>query len=184
MYEPTIRYYRALDMAITAHNKQKRFGFGNYVCHPVEVANTLIYMGVEYEDLIIAALLHDVIEDASHLFNMNDILSKFGTNVCRLVASATDDIRLNRQQQKNAQVEAILHKKVDELILKLADRYCNVMGVVGKKSVSIEYTDHTEAILKNVVKRDDAPNEPLLEYVVELYGRINERVSQLKVGVV
>ena len=184
MYAPTRKYYRALDMAVSAHRGQKRSNFKNYVCHPIEVANVLIQMGIEDENLIIAALLHDVIEDCSHRVNMNDILAGFGIHVCRLVASATDDNRLNRTQQKNAQVKAMETKAIDELILKLADRYCNVMGLVSKQPISIAYTDHTEEMLKAVVERKDEPDASGMEHVTELYMRIYSRIQQVKVGVV
>ena len=53
---------RALDFAIKAHDGQKRVSGEDYVIHPILVAQILVDYDLD-ESTIVAALLHDVVED-------------------------------------------------------------------------------------------------------------------------
>lgn len=78
----------ALDCAQNAHAGQERDEGGPYLIHPVRVANCLIYEAqVSDPDLIIAGLLHDVVEDAGVEFAF--IRDRFCAEVARLVQNVT-----------------------------------------------------------------------------------------------
>ncbi|MGB4034084.1 MAG: HD domain-containing protein, partial [Christensenellales bacterium] len=53
---------QAYHFAAVAHKDQKRISGESYIVHPVRVAETLINLGLD-KDTVIAALLHDVLED-------------------------------------------------------------------------------------------------------------------------
>jgi guanosine-3',5'-bis(diphosphate) 3'-pyrophosphohydrolase len=73
---------RALDFTIEAHKKQFRKSGEPYVIHPILVASITSFFS-DNEDMIIAALLHDVVEDTS--YSLEDITSLFGEDVAHLV---------------------------------------------------------------------------------------------------
>jgi guanosine-3',5'-bis(diphosphate) 3'-pyrophosphohydrolase len=83
-----------------------------YINHLLEVA-TLVAEATEGEDpdLVIAALLHDAIEDCEVPGEL--IAKTFGTDVADLVAEVTDDKRLPKEQRKDLQAETA-HKKTPE----------------------------------------------------------------------
>jgi guanosine-3',5'-bis(diphosphate) 3'-pyrophosphohydrolase len=83
-----------------------------YINHLLEVA-TLVAEATEGEDpdLVIAALLHDAIEDCEVPGEL--IAKTFGTDVADLVAEVTDDKRLPKEQRKDLQAETA-HKKNPE----------------------------------------------------------------------
>ena len=56
------RIHDAVDLAVSAHDGQRRRSGEEYVCHPLHVACILVEIGMD-SDAVIAALLHDVVED-------------------------------------------------------------------------------------------------------------------------
>ena len=80
----------AIEFAVKAHSGQKRKSGAPYILHPMEAA-TIAGSITDDEDVIIAALLHDVIEDAD--VNLPVIEEKFGKRVSELVLSETEDKR-------------------------------------------------------------------------------------------
>lgn len=79
----------ALEFAMKAHEGQiRKSGGAPYVLHPMEAA-VIAGSITSDEDVLAAALLHDVIEDAG--VSMDEIARKFGARVAELVASETED---------------------------------------------------------------------------------------------
>ena len=58
----------AIQLAIDAHNGQLRRSGEEYVCHPLHVALILVEIGMD-SDAVVAALLHDVVEDTAYTFD-------------------------------------------------------------------------------------------------------------------
>jgi (p)ppGpp synthase/HD superfamily hydrolase len=82
------RLERALEIAAVAHKDQLRKGTEvPYVVHPVHVGILLMKYGFG-EDVVVAGLLHDVVEDTT--VSADDIEASFGAAVARLVASVTE----------------------------------------------------------------------------------------------
>lgn len=89
----------AFEMAAKAHEGQKRkFDGSSYIGHLKEVFDLLAYAGVEEEDIFIAGILHDTLEDTD-LTGAN-IQARFDKKVLLLVQSLTDDKSLTLQQRK------------------------------------------------------------------------------------
>ncbi len=93
---------RAMDFAADAHMHQKRKYSGRpYIEHPLAVARMVRRFDHD-EDMIIAALLHDTVEDTS--VTLIDIRQAFGTGVAALVSDLTDvsgPTDGNRRTRKN-----------------------------------------------------------------------------------
>jgi len=84
------RLIKALYFAADAHKNQKRKGSDMaYIVHPVEVAMILLENNMP-EDLIIAGLLHDVLEDTDK--SKIDIENEFGKKVLDLVVGASEEL--------------------------------------------------------------------------------------------
>ncbi len=102
------RLERAYDFAGGAHASQRRRGDGSpYITHPVTVARLLDEAG-EPEEVLVAALLHDVVEDTGT--SRGEIAERFGEDVCRLVDALSEDPRVCEYEMRKSalrdQVEA------------------------------------------------------------------------------
>jgi len=86
------RIYDAYVFAKEAHGDQKRASGESYIVHPVNVAITLCH-NLADPDTIIAALLHDVIEDTKRTYD--DIKNLFGESVANLVEGLTKIQKVN-----------------------------------------------------------------------------------------
>lgn len=83
------RILAALALAERAHLGQRREEGDPYIIHPIRIANILQYdLKITDADLIVAALLHDVVED-SRVASLNLIKTMFGARVGRLVKNLT-----------------------------------------------------------------------------------------------
>jgi len=69
------RILQALNFAVTSHSGQKRKSGEDYVVHPILVAAIVAHFGGD-TDMIVAALLHDVVED-THV-NKSEIENLYG----------------------------------------------------------------------------------------------------------
>ena len=84
----TDRFDRALLYATHVHGGQVRKGTSTpYVAHLVAVAATVLEYGGD-EDLAIAALLHDSVEDQGGKARLDDVRNRFGEGVARIVEAA------------------------------------------------------------------------------------------------
>jgi GTP diphosphokinase / guanosine-3',5'-bis(diphosphate) 3'-diphosphatase len=80
-------------------------------------------------NLVIAALLHDAIEDCEVPYKL--IADAFGTDVADLIAEVTDDKTLEKAERKKRHVSTA-HKKTDRAkVLKLADKTSNLRALVS-----------------------------------------------------
>lgn len=124
-------------MALVAHKHQKRASGKPYVTHVFEVAEILLNIGLDYES-IIAAILHDVVEDTS--VTLEQLESMFGSSVSMLVDGVTKmalvkntSIKQPGKHKKNWGNAESLRKMmlamvgdVRVILIKLADRLHNL----------------------------------------------------------
>ena len=122
-----IMVLKAADAAARWHVHQRRKGAAKepYINHLLEVASLVAEAtGGKDPDLVIAALLHDAIEDCEVPKQL--IAETFGDIVANLVAEVTDDKKLPKEERKAIQAETA-HKKSDRAkVLKLADKTSNL----------------------------------------------------------
>ena len=119
----------AYDFAEIAHKGQKRKSGHDFIIHPVEVATHLARLELDPK-VIIAGLLHDVIEDTD--FGSVEIEEKFGKEISEIVISLTkltvdEDTLIKNLDEKNMRRFLVsVAKDVRVMIIKLADRLHNV----------------------------------------------------------
>jgi (p)ppGpp synthase/HD superfamily hydrolase len=127
-----IMVLKAADAAARWHVDQRRKGAAKepYINHLLEVAS-LVAAATEGKDpnLVIAALLHDAIEDCEVPYEM--IAGTFGTDVADLVAEVTDDKSLPKAERKRLQEETAHKKSNRAKVLKLADKISNLRSLVS-----------------------------------------------------
>jgi (p)ppGpp synthase/HD superfamily hydrolase len=89
------RYLRAFQMAYEAHKGKCRKGTDiPYIIHPIDVASILMRENAS-EDLVIAGLLHDVVEDTK--VTLEEVKREFGNVVSGLVEGATEPEKRNKK---------------------------------------------------------------------------------------
>ncbi len=117
----TSRFTRAVGYAARLHATQKRKGTERpYVAHLLGVASLVLEHGGD-EDLVIAALLHDAVEDQGGLPRLEEIRRKFGARVARIVDGCSDAYTdpkppwHERKQRPNASPEVRMVCSADKL---------------------------------------------------------------------
>jgi len=132
MAKEWIAVLRAADAAARWHVHQRRKGAAEepYMNHLLEVA-MLVAKATDGKDpeLVIAALLHDAIEDQE--VPKSVIAEGFGEDVAGLVAEVTDDKTIDKQERKRLQVEHAPKKSQRAKILKLADKTSNLRAIAA-----------------------------------------------------
>lgn len=121
---------KAIRFSAEKHNDQRRKDSRSspYINHPIQVAETLWTVGgVRDEALLVAAILHDTIEDTDT--TPEEIRSQFGDEVLGLVLEVTDDKSLPKEVRKQLQIETAIRKSPKAKLLKLADKLCNIHDV-------------------------------------------------------
>lgn len=121
---------KAFDLAVEAHSDQRRKTGEPYIYHPIAVAKIVAYEIGLGTTSIIAALLHDVVEDTH--YTLNDIEQEFGETIGRIVNGLTKISRLNKEQDASIQAENFrkmlltLNDDVRVILIKIADRLHNM----------------------------------------------------------
>ena len=120
---------RAFVVAQEAHDGQMRSSGDPYITHPVAVAGILADMRLDHETLM-AALLHDVIEDTHH--NKESLSEQFGETVGELVEGVSKLEKIHFSSKQEAQVENFrkmlmaMVQDIRVILIKLADRTHNM----------------------------------------------------------
>jgi len=113
------------------HQRRKDAEASPFINHPFAVATVLaLEGGVTDESLLVAALLHDTVEDTETTFE--ELEETFGTAVRTLVAEVTDDPSLRKRARKQLQVEHAPGSSDAAKQLKIADKICNVRDIATK----------------------------------------------------
>jgi guanosine-3',5'-bis(diphosphate) 3'-pyrophosphohydrolase len=121
--------YRAYQLGARAHEGQSRVSGEPYISHPVEVALILSEMRMD-ANCIIAAILHDVIEDTPTL--KENLVDEFGEEVAELVDGVSKLTQIDFRSKAEAQAENFrkmmlaMAKDIRVIIIKLADRLHNM----------------------------------------------------------
>ena len=123
------RIRAAYDMARLAHSGQLRRDGSPYVTHCVAAADISVDMGLD-EDSVVAALLHDVIEDTQ--LTHHDIARQFGEPVANIVEGVTKLTRVQYTSKEDEQMENLrkmlmaMAKDIRVILIKIADRLHNM----------------------------------------------------------
>lgn len=169
---------QAVLFAINKHRLQKRKDAMQtaYIIHPIGVAYLLLSIGhVRDPDMIIAALLHDTVEDTATTYE--EITLQFSSRVAEFVREMTDDKSLPKLERKRLQIENAPHKSAGAAQIKLADKLYNLKDLMDKSPVdwSQERVQEYFKWAKHVVDRLPWVNASL-KHAVDLV--IKERLGE------
>ncbi len=124
----------AYDFAARKHSSQRRKGAGDipYINHPIEVvkllSETLEY--IDYE-LLIAALLHDTVEDTDT--TVEELIQLFGKEITSIVMEVTDDMSLPKHARRKLQIEHAATLSEKAKMIKIADKACNIIDIISTR---------------------------------------------------
>jgi guanosine-3',5'-bis(diphosphate) 3'-pyrophosphohydrolase len=127
-----IAVLRAADTAARWHVHQRRKGVAQepYINHLLEVASLVTEAtGGTDANVVIAALLHDAIEDQGVTPEM--LASEFGNHVADIVMELSDDKALPKDERKRRQVENAGKKSYKAKLIKLADKTSNLRTITS-----------------------------------------------------
>lgn len=127
--EKTI-FLRAINFAALKHKDQRRKDFAStpYINHPFAVDLIILEIGKVYDiDILIAAILHDTLEDTDT--KPEEIQKEFGERVCSIVKELSDNKNLLKSERKRKQIENAEKLSKEAVIIKLADKTQNVLDI-------------------------------------------------------
>ena len=155
----TSRLEKALSVALTIHADQKRKdSVTPYAVHPISVA-MLLSRYIDDEDVIIAGLLHDALEDTS--YKPEEIERVFGKRVLSIVKECTESApkTVSWEKRKLDYLMSVKSKSRDACLVVCADKIHNL------KSISYAY-----AVLgEELWKRFNATKEKKLWFYEQIY---------------
>ena len=128
---------KAFTLADKAHEGQFRASGEPYIMHPLAVAEILAHLQIDHITLI-AALLHDVVEDTD--YTKEDIENLFGTEVAFLVDGVTKlnqfqyETKEDRQMENYRKMILAMAKDVRVVVIKLGDRLHNMRTLKHMRS--------------------------------------------------
>ena len=127
----SLRLLRALAFAAEKHrdHRRKDANASPYINHLISAARILAEEGlVTDEELIVAAVLHDTIEDTETSYA--ELQTQFGTAVADIVREVTDDTSLHKVQRKLLQEERALAASPRAKQLMIADKISNIHDIM------------------------------------------------------
>ena len=130
------RFVNAIDYAMVIHATQVRKGTSvPYLAHLIGVASLVLEAGGD-EDLSIAGLLHDAVEDCGGLPRLADVRQRFGDRVATVVLGCSDatDAQSKKQQdyweRKRSYLDHLRSADPAVLLVSLADKVHNARSIV------------------------------------------------------
>jgi RelA/SpoT family (p)ppGpp synthetase len=182
---------RAYVYAMKAHGTQIRASGDPYFSHPLEVAAILTELKLD-DATIIAALLHDVIEDTSATHQ--EIEELFGSDIAGLVEGLTKIKRLDLVTREAAQAENLrkllvaVSKDIRVLLVKLADRLHNMrtlhhMAPDTRQRIAQETIDIYAPLAGRMgmqTMRDELEDHAFRVLNPEAHKTISERLTRLR----
>jgi guanosine-3',5'-bis(diphosphate) 3'-pyrophosphohydrolase len=145
---------KAANFAAEKHKRQCRNDAGRtpYINHPLEVANILMNeAGIHDEMVIVAALLHDTIEDTDT--TAHEIAEEFNIGVMLIVLEVSDNKALPKMLRKQQQIDHAATISDKAKLVKMADKIANMRDIVANPPANwplerkLEYFDWAKAVV-------------------------------------
>jgi (p)ppGpp synthase/HD superfamily hydrolase len=142
----TDRFTRAVDYARHLHIERRKGTEIPFMAHLLGVASLVMgeagQAGVPVtEDMVIAALLHDAVEDHGGEPRLEDIRSNFGPEVARMVEGLSDTLvedpsqKESWEQRKKEYLARLRHEPADVQLISAADKLYNARTVLDEHRV-------------------------------------------------
>jgi (p)ppGpp synthase/HD superfamily hydrolase len=130
----TDRFNRALSYAFHLHSRQTRKGVQTpYVAHLLSVTALVLEAGGD-EDLAIAALLHDAVEDQGGMITLKQIRHDYGDRVADIVLGCSDSTSIFKKapwkERKDGYLAHLATASEDVLKVSLADKLHNARTIL------------------------------------------------------
>lgn len=148
--------FDALAFAAVKHQYLRRGGYDRlpYINHLIKVTETLIRIGGERErDLLLAAILHDIIEDTE--VTRDELAERYGPRVVEIVMELTDDMSLPQDRRKALQLEGAARLSTEARKIRIADKGSNIgdifsypLGWTPDKKMA--YVEQAEAVVNEI----------------------------------
>ena len=177
---PVADVLAAARFAAEKHASQKRKGAVGepYVNHLLEVADLIASHSNDPDtNLIVAALLHDVVEDTP--VKLAEVEQRFGSDVAGLVAEVTDDKSLPKATRKALQVANAPKKSPRAQWIKLADKISNLRSILRSAPEDWTYERKRQYFdwAKQVIEGLAAPDPRLKAEFDRVYNQFDECVQ-------
>lgn len=152
----------ALDYLIKYRGKDLRKGGLPGICHELSVLRRVHNWGINVEcrPTCLLAMFHDLLEDTT--LTHEELTKDWGAEVADLVLAMTFRDKLpgessqDYQTYKTEALTAYKHKPVQCLVVKLADRLCNVEDFFASdEKYALTYYDRAKGLIEAVVNRLD-----------------------------
>lgn len=171
----TSKIQKAIIGASVLHADQKRKGDDlPYIIHPYSVAFILSNY-TDDEDVIVAGLLHDTLEDVPE-YGAEDLIKDFGQRVYEIVKEVSEDKDPNDskekekaswQERKEKYIANLKNDSEDALMVSCADKIHNLTSMINA------YKDQGEEFWKNF----NAPKDKILWFYGEVLKIMEERLK-------
>ena len=146
------RFEQAFVLANRKHARQTRKKTDiPYISHLLGVASLVLEAGGD-EDLAIAAVLHDVVEDCGGAPMLREIRSRFGRRVARVVAGCTDTDVMPKPPWRKRKEDYLKHLRkadADTRLVSAADKLHNV------RSILVDYRELGESVFERFQGKRD-----------------------------
>jgi (p)ppGpp synthase/HD superfamily hydrolase len=136
----TERFSAAVEYARQLHTEYRKGTDVPYMAHLLGVASLVLGEAggrvPVTEDMVIAALLHDTVEDHGGMPRLRDVEQRFGANVARMVAGLSDtfaedhDKKEGWEERKNAYLTRLRNETDDVLLISAADKLYNAKSIL------------------------------------------------------
>jgi GTP pyrophosphokinase len=184
----TVRFTKAVEYARQLHTEFRKGTRIPYMAHLLGVA--ALVMGEAgraipvTEDMVIAALLHDVVEDHGGAPQLEAVRKEFGSNVARMVEGLSDTLAEDHnkkegwEERKRKYLEHLRSAPQDELLISAADKLYNAEAILD------DFKEIGPAIWKRFKRGPDEQLWYLRELLAIFQARLGGRmVDELAVVV-
>jgi (p)ppGpp synthase/HD superfamily hydrolase len=128
------RFQRAFQFAAEKHFGQTRKASTTpYIAHVMGVASLVLEAGGD-EDLAIAALLHDVVEDCGGVPTLKEVRRRFGKRVAEVVDGCTDAYEVPQppwRERKESYIRRLKKESAATRLVSAADKLNNVRSILS-----------------------------------------------------
>ena len=173
---------RIIDAAVFAaekHKLQRRKGTLciPYINHPLKVCKLISTFGEKGVDLLVASLLHDVVEDTDT--TIQEIENIFGKRAAAIVMEVTDNMNLPQKERKELQVIKAPRLSREAKIIKVADKAANMLDIITlpiswTKKRKLEYFHWSLRVFEGCKGMNDRIDEEFMKCYregIKKYGR-------------
>ena len=154
---PSLKLIKTIELAARLHHGQFRKSEDNtpYVTHLYGAA---MYMAsiTDDEDMIMAALMHDALEDVAD-YTYTDLVRDCDTRVADIVRGVTEDKTLPYLERKNLYIENIKTGMIESVLVSVADKIHNALSLIDlnnliHKNYGQEFKNNQIIIYKKVLE--------------------------------